>query len=801
MKKSTFIFVLFMFMVLPFHAQISTLNRTIYGKEIPTLNVAPPNVEQLLLEDQTRDELGLLYRNGVARTVNVSPMNSGSWSTLANGGRQWSLRIKSPGAEALSFLFETFKIYGEATLEIRNNGGILLHPVITSSEVQDHFMYNAALCFGDEMVLLLTEPKNTTPSEIFIDRIMYGYRSIVKPESSKINESEACEVNINCTPVGNNWQDEKRGVARILVVEGGSQGWCTGSLINNLANDCKPLFLTALHCGVTATAANLNQWKFYFRYEAPTCTNPNTAGTLDDYFITGCFKISDSGDGGGDSGSDFLLVQLGTAANQASTVTTLKSANFNAYWNGWDANNTATTGGVGIHHPAGDIKKISTFNGNTVASSWNGNGLQSHWRLTWSSNANGHGVTEGGSSGSPLFNNSAGRIIGTLTGGSSFCNATNQPDYYGKMSYHWISNGSTNNRRLKPFLDPANTGALTQNGSANPCSNPTAPVANFSGNPTTVNAGSNVSFTDMTTGAPTSWNWNISGGGWTYTNGTSATSQSPTVTFNTVGQYTVTLTASNAQGNDSEVKNNYITVVQNTGPCAAAADTCDEYIKTFLLNSINNNSNTCTAGGYADYTNISTTLAKGTAYSATVVPGIIGQAGNIAYTGDELAVWIDYNNDNDFVDAGEQVGYVLVGQGWSNVFNFTVPMNSSTGMVHLRTRISYQGSGAIAPCGTVPYGETEDYMVNITAASGMGELNPDLVSLFPNPTNDKVTVDFGVLEASSIKVYDLSGKLILSTEGNLSQKAELSTAGIAQGLYHVKIATPMGEITKSLVKN
>ncbi|MEY4217289.1 MAG: hypothetical protein RLZZ68_1745 [Bacteroidota bacterium] len=126
------------------------------------------------------------------------------------------------------------------------------------------------------------------------------------------------------------------------------------------------------------------------------------------------------------------------------------------------------------------------------------------------------------------------------------------------------------------------------------------------------------------------------------------------VTFNTVGQYTVTLTASNAQGNDSEVKNNYITVVQNTGPCAAAADTCDEYIKTFLLNTINNNSNTCTAGGYADYTNISTTLAKGTAYSATVVPGIIGQAGNIAYTGDELAIWIDYNNDNDFVDAGEQ---------------------------------------------------------------------------------------------------------------------------------------------------
>jgi PKD repeat protein len=801
MKKSTCVFVLSMCLSLPFFGQVSTLNRTVYGKEIPTLNVAPPNVEQLLLEDQTRDELGLLYRNGVARTVNISPMNSGSWSSLPNGDRQWTLRVKSPGAEALSFLFQTFKIYGESTLEIRNNGGMLLHPMITSADVQDHLMYNAALCFGDEMVLKLTEPKNTTPSELFIDRIMYGYRSIAKPENSKINESDACEVNVNCTPVGTNWQNQKRGVARIYVVEGATAGWCSGSLVNNLANDCKPLFLTALHCGVTCTTADFNQWKFYFRYEAPTCTNPNTAGTLDDYFITGCFKLSDSGDGGGGSGSDFLLVQLGTAANQASTITTLKSANFNAYWNGWDANNTVTTGGAGIHHPAGDIKKISTFNGSTVSTTWGGSTPNTHWRIVWSSNANGYGVTEGGSSGSPLFNNSAGRIIGTLTGGGANCNAQTAPDSYGKIAYHWTSNGAANNRRLKPFLDPANTGALTQNGSADPCLNPVAPVANFVGNPTTVNAGSNVSFTDMSTGNPTSWSWTISGGGWAYTSGTSASSQNPVVTFNTVGQYTVTLTASNAQGNDSEVKNNYITVVQNNGPCVAAADTCDEYIKTFLLNTINNNSNTCTAGGYADYSNISTTLAKGTAYSATVVPGIIGQAGNIAYTGDELAIWIDYNDDNDFADAGEQVGYVVVGAGWSNVFNFTVPMNATIGMVHLRTRISYQGSGAITPCGTAVYGETEDYMVNITAASGIWELIPDIVNLFPNPTNDIFTIDFGDLQASTVKIFDLSGKLILNYANPSSSKMELSTAGIAQGLYHVKVVTPMGEITKTLIKN
>jgi hypothetical protein len=128
-------------------------------------------------------------------------------------------------------------------------------------------------------------------------------------------------------------------------------------------------------------------------------------------------------------------------------------------------------------------------------------------------------------------------------------------------------------------------------------------------------------------------------------------------------------------------------------------------------------------------------------------------------------------------------------------------MNATTGMVHLRTRISYQGSGAIVPCGTAIYGETEDYMVNITAASGMGELNPEIVSLFPNPTNDVLTIDFGGLEVNTVTIFDLSGKVILTYANPSSSKLELSTAGIAQGMYHVRIASPMGEITKSLIKN
>ena len=779
---------------------IPVLSKQIFDKNIPLTIISAPEMNAIHAEDQERDKNGVLYRIGVNRPANISLNNTGIWKTLPNGDRQWQMHIKSPGAEAISFLFEVFKIYGGTTLNIQDITGKPLHNTLTSKDVESHFMQNAALCFGDEMIMTIYEPAYTKSSEIFIDRIIYNYRATGNPNAQKINESEACEVNVNCSPVGNNWQDEKRGVARIYVVEGGGAGWCTGSVVNNTALDCKPLFLTALHCGVSATAGNMNQWKFYFRYEAPTCTNPSVAGTLDDYFITGCVRLADSNDAGGDSGSDFLLVQMGSIANQAATITTMKSANFNCYWNGWDANNTATTGGAGIHHPAGDIKKISTFNGTTVSTTWGGSVSNTHWRLTWSANSNGHGVTEGGSSGSPLFNNSSGRIIGTLTGGGSFCTALNSPDSYGKMSYHWTSNGTPNNERLKTYLDPGNTGLLVLNGSSDPCTavNPTVPVAQFSATPTTVNSGGTVSFTDLSTGSPTSWAWTISGSGWSYTGGTSATSQNPQVIFNTVGQYTVTLVASNSMGSDNEVKSNYITVTQQSGPCAGSSATCDEYINNVLLNTINNTT-ACSAGGFGNYSAMSTTLAKGSPYTVTVSPAINGAPG--AYTDDEIAVWIDYNNDLDFADAGERIAYVLVAAGWNNVFNFVVPATATTALVNMRVRISYSVDGAIIPCGESTFGEVEDYKVNIVASSGLEENNLDGLSIFPNPTNDFITIDLtsGNAIVNEIKLVDLTGKTLLtSTIINNSSKLDLQM--LSAGVYHVIVNTNLGSVTRKIIK-
>jgi lysyl endopeptidase len=803
----------FFLMMLGFSAFSQSENSLIVNRKLetykgtPTMSLPAPNLESIRLEDQERDRNGEFYRIGVSTFTDITPGNSGTWQTLPNGDRVWQLHVKMSGAEALSFLFSTMKIYDNSTIDVFGNDGNRLHATFTKADVLDHFQQNLALCFGDEMTLQLKEPVGSRASEVRIETIIYNYRSTGNPNVPKINESENCEINVNCSPVGDNWQEEKRGVARIYVVEGAGAGWCSGSLMNNTALDCKPLFLTALHCGVNATTANLNNWRFYFRYEAPTCNNPATAGTLDDHYINGCVKLASSNDNGGTNGSDFLLVQLGSLANEAATVTTLKTANYNAYWNGWDANTTATTGGAGIHHPAGDIKKISTFNGSTVSTYWQGGSPSgTHWQMSWSSNANGHGVTEGGSSGSPLFNNS-GRVIGTLTGGSSYCTALTSPDVYGKMSFHWTSNGVPANEQLKTYLDPGNTGALVLNGSADPCNavTPTAPVAEFVGNPTTVSVGGTVSFTDQSTNGPTSWSWSINPAtGWSYAGGTSASSQNPQVTFTTPGQYTIALTASNSAGSDTETKTNYISVTTATNPCTATSTSCDadgEFVQNVTLQTINN---TTACNMYASYSS-SATLVQGMQYTVSVTTQIAGGQPGSAYVDDEVSVWIDWNDDLDFTDVGEQVGYAIATQSaFDTDFEFTVPGNATIGQLAMRVRLSYEPTdGAIAPCGSTTFGEVEDYVVNILGASGIEENGIFAgVAVFPNPTSNNISVDLSAVSAENVSVtlIDMTGKVLAVKENAAGAVAQFDMAAFAKGMYQVRISDGSTVTTRKVTK-
>ncbi|MES2799802.1 MAG: M43 family zinc metalloprotease [Bacteroidota bacterium] len=160
----------------------------------------------------------------------------------------------------------------------------------------------------------------------------------------------------------------------------------------------------------------------------------------------------------------------------------------------------------------------------------------------------------------PSFNYS-----GSCSGNQTTCSST-QTQYENYMDYSnctvmftsnqasfmaSILNGIRSSLTLSPGCDPVNA----------------APVAQFTADissPIIIPVGAAVNFTDLSTNVPTSWTWNFGGGS------TNQTVQNPSAVFNTVGTYTVTLTATNAFGNDSEVKTGYVQVV-----AAAAGTACD----------------------------------------------------------------------------------------------------------------------------------------------------------------------------------------------------------------------------------
>ncbi|MFT3885988.1 MAG: T9SS type A sorting domain-containing protein [Flavobacteriales bacterium] len=419
-------------------------------KAVPTVRSAPFDAEAVAREDAERAAKHLLESYGRVLPVNADLASTGLWTDLPNGDRLWRLRVASDGALATELYFEELFLPSGGTMHVYDDAGGQVLGGFTSANNAASGLFSTALIDGASCFVEYYEPQAVQGQGHFrITGVGHTYRS-----SSGLAAADACEVDVNCSE-GADWTAQRDGVVRVGTREGNIIGWCSGALVNNVREDCRPFILTANHCGENSTATDLAQWKFYFKYERPGC---GTGQALIGRSLTGCDLRGSSNDAGGDSGSDFLLLE---ARNDVPTA-------WGAYWCGWDATGTGSTGGKCIHHPMGSEKKISTYTGTTSSSSYGGAVPNTHWRVTWAATANGHGVTEGGSSGSPLFN-SAHRIIGTLTGGSSSCTNVNGPDSYGKMSYHWQSDPGPVNQRLKYWLDPQGSGRLSMDGSYDPC--------------------------------------------------------------------------------------------------------------------------------------------------------------------------------------------------------------------------------------------------------------------------------------------------------------------------------------------
>lgn len=441
---------------------------------------APFDLSALAEEDILRDRLGLAPRFAVPQAVALSPDRHGTWEDLANGDRLWRLRvIGQEGTTSINLGFSRFWLPEGARLLIYATDGTQVLRPFTADDNEPHAELWTPVVLASDVMVELTVPRRLAAQvKLEIGSVNQGYRGFGTAPADVYTRSGSCNLDVECLGAGDTWREEMRAVG---VISTGGSTFCTGSLVNNTAGDKKMFFMTANHCGISS--GNAASLVVYWNYQNSFCRTPGSGASggagdgLLNQFHTGSFFRA------ANAASDFTLVELDDPPVTA----------YNHYWAGWDRATgdhacSAAVPCASIHHPSTDEKRITYVTQVMPSTSYSGTtspGDGTHLWARWATDPPGPftvpGVTEPGSSGSPLYNN-AGRFVGQLHGGPSACGATgnNLSDYYGRFSVSWTG-GGTNSTRLSNWLDSLGTGASTTNGLDNgggctPPANPTGLV-------------------------------------------------------------------------------------------------------------------------------------------------------------------------------------------------------------------------------------------------------------------------------------------------------------------------------------
>ena len=272
---------------------------------------------------------------------------------------------------------------------------------------------------GDSLCLIW-ESANPEPPTALLSHLWYESPT----DKSGFGSSGPCNIDAECVSP-NPLKD-----ALVLMLSPSGARRCTGTLLNNTAQDGSPLVLTARHCNTTADAV------FVFDYYSPSCGGPDAALLRS---IQGGSRLASN------PNADAELWKLDRNP----------LPQWKPFWAGWArADSLPGTGYYGLHHPSGDVLKHSTAETNGLGrSTYLGavSGTGSYVRVnSWAA-----GTTEPGSSGSPLIRMGTHTVVGQLRGGYAAC-ANKLEDYYGGLFAAW--NHSDTAQSLGYWLDPAQLG-------------------------------------------------------------------------------------------------------------------------------------------------------------------------------------------------------------------------------------------------------------------------------------------------------------------------------------------------------
>lgn len=413
--------------------------RTRLDGPAPTLTMEPVDVGALLAEDALAGK-DVPFRFGVTLPLDLGTGDAGAWTELPDGTRVWRLRIASPGAHSLGLLFGAYALPAGASLYVVSDDLAHVLGAYDDRNNKDHGEFAIEPVPGDAVTLEYVEPAAVAGQGVLrLSGVVHDYRdlyALIDKGAGPGDAAGACNNDVNC-PEGAPWAAQKRAVTLLII--GGSL--CSGALINNSAGDGTQYYMSANHCG------SLNNAIFRFGYEKSGC---GSGSAPTNKTVQGSTQMATS------SSYDYRLVKISEPIPAA----------WEPYYLGWNRGTAAPPNTIAIHHPSGDVKKIS-FDNNAPGKSG------SQWRIIqWDD-----GVTEGGSSGSPLLDN-LGRFIGQLCCGAATCSYP-YDDYYGRLDAQWS--------QISAWLDPAGTGATTLAG-YDPYGGPALPPAIASLAPSSVQA-------------------------------------------------------------------------------------------------------------------------------------------------------------------------------------------------------------------------------------------------------------------------------------------------------------------------
>ncbi len=231
--------------------------------------------------------------------------------------------------------------------------------------------------------------------------------------------------------------------------------------------------------------------------------------------------------------------------------------------------------------------------------------------------------------------------------------------------------------------------------------------------------------------------------------------------------------------------------------------------------------NTSLHDGYTDYTGTVATvnMARGSSYTPSFV--LYHEILTSGFSDMlNLRIWIDYNVDGDFDDAGEQVlsqtspqlitasGTVFTGSA------FIIPTGATLGVTRMRVfsdMLVSDGHDTPIPCGYLTstntlgqHGETEDYSVTITTPSAINSLEDafDNLNVYPNPTNNSIILNFAnetPTEIIDITIYSIDGSLVKSLSSvQTKEKLTIDLSDLESGQYFIKINSNSSVITKKI---